>query len=104
MPPRRHILQLRCRLGVIAAVAAGYEVIWLWVMGVRPLCGRRVWGRCHPKLRSAYLGFSGVSPLHGFLRLCRWGVSFPQAALRLHAVMAVPQGYCSFAAGYGLVG
>ena len=46
--------------------------------------------RC-PKLRSAYLGFSGVSPLRGFLRLCRWGVSSPQVALRLHAVMAVPQ-------------
>ena len=66
----------------------------LYGYGVRPLCGRRVWGRCHPKLRSAYLGFSGVSPLRGFLRLCRWGVSSPQAALRLHAVMAVPIGYC----------
>ena len=61
----------------------GYKVI-----------GVGVGGRHHPKLRSAYLGFSGVSPLRGFLRLCRWGVSFPQAALRLHAVMAVQIGYC----------
>ena len=68
-------VQLRCRLGVIAAVAAGYEVIWLWVMGVRPLCGRRMVGWRCPKLRSAYLGFSGVSPLRGFLRLCCWAVA-----------------------------
>ena len=36
--------------------------------GVRPLCGRRVvWWWCDPKLRSAYLGLSGVSPLRGFI-------------------------------------
>ena len=46
-----------CRL------AAGYEVRGY---GVRPLCGRQVWGRRDPKLRSAYLGFSGVLPLRGF--------------------------------------
>ena len=35
--------------------------------GVRPLCGREVMGRRDPKLRSAYLGFSGVLPLRGFV-------------------------------------
>ena len=53
-------------LGVIAAVAAGYEVIWLWVRGCGRYAAVGVGGRHHPKLRSAYLGFSGVSPLRGF--------------------------------------
>ena len=50
-------------------IAASLQVMRLGVRGygVRPLCGRQVWGRRDPKLRSAYLGFSGVSPLRGFV-------------------------------------
>ena len=28
-----------------------------------------MWTQCYPKLRYAYLGFFGVAPLRGFLRM-----------------------------------
>ena len=49
-----------CRPGgrLLRLLAAGYEV-----MGCGRYAAVGVGGRHHPKLRSAYLGFSGVSPL-----------------------------------------
>ena len=49
---------------------------------VRPLCGREVMGRRDPKLRSAYLGFSGVAPLCGFVAAAG---GIPHSALHCHA-------------------
>ena len=66
---RRHIASHIHKRESVAAEAAVQLCCRLWVggYGVRPLCGRRVVGWCDPKLRSAYLGFSGVSPLCGFI-------------------------------------
>ena len=56
----------RLKPQVIAAAlqVSGYEVMRLMV---RPLCGRWMVGWRDPKLRSAYLGFSEVPPLCGFV-------------------------------------
>ena len=53
---RESVRLLAAGLGVIAAVAAGYEVIWLWVMGVRPLCGRGSWRTASPQAALRLLG------------------------------------------------
>ena len=71
---KRESVRLCCRLEVIAAVAAGYEVIWLWVRGcgryaavgcgdgVTPSCAPLTWGSLECRRFAAFLWLSPYQP------------------------------------------
>lgn len=47
----------------------GLGVMGLWGYGSATAMRPGMWVQCNPKLRYAYLGFFGVPPLRGFLRM-----------------------------------
>ena len=76
---KRESVRLCCRLGVIAAVAAGYEVIWVRGCdryaavgcgdGVTPSCAPLTWGSLECRRFAAFCGCAAGQGLWGVL-LC----------------------------------